>query len=289
MQQKDGVCKMDYFIRDKQQPDGPHDMMALIRKIRNGAIGESTIISKGIEGELKAAGQWPELAEFFASADTDDVVISRHAHAKPPKQFIDILVQNIQFLRNNPIIAVYSGFFVVLWLIVGALFLAAGHILPSLVGVVLSYFLLGGYFHGIYRFVRGNPLGFGGLVAKVGATAIPMLLASVIFAFLMLPALIIYHYVLPQDMAAISLPIVFISMFIIMTFFAFVPLLIVQKRRKFLEAIFESYRAVMQNKAENIGIVFGLTTLNFIFLPFLPVILPITSTALAELYEEQFG
>ncbi|MBM3618122.1 MAG: DUF4339 domain-containing protein [Alphaproteobacteria bacterium] len=280
---------MDYYIRDKQQPDGPHDMMALIRKIRNGALSEHTFISKGLDGEMKAAGQWPELMEFFASADTDDVVVSRHAHAKTQKSFPDILAQNIQFLRNHPIIAVYSGVFVVAWLIIAAVFFANGNIISNLIGTALCYFLLGGYFHGIRRFVHGNPLRVGDVLGTIGATAVPMILASLIFAFLMLPALILHHYVIPDDMAAVSLPILFILLFTVMTFFAFVPLLIVQKRRKFLEAIFDSYRAVMHNKAENIGIVFALTTLNFIFLPFLPVVLPVTSTALAELYEEIYG
>lgn len=283
---------MDYFLRDKAQPEGPYDLMAIIRKIRNGAVSESTMLSQGMQGEMKPAGQLSELQEFFHSADTDNVIISHvvNPHSRRPQRtFSQILRQHLAGMLSAPGVAIYSGIYVVIWLLVGMLFMMEPNIIKSMIGVTCAYFIMGPYLYGIHRFVRGNPVRTGDIIAQTKASAVQLLLASLVVGFLMFPPLILTHYVLTERMLAVSLPIFFLVLFIILTFFAFVPLLIVQKKSNFMDAILESSRFAMANKGENLGLIFGLASLNFLLLPFLPIVLPITSTALAEMYEEHLG
>lgn len=279
---------MNYFIRDKVLAEGPYDLMAMIRKIRNRTVVQTTLISAGAGGEPKAAGEWKELEEFFQDGDEDSSATD-FVRIKPSHNFQELLGQNINFLKGNPAIAMYSGIFMVGWLLVGMLFLFERDIIKSLIGITLSYFFMGGYLYGMHKYVRGNPVRTSDVLAKMLSSAFPMLTVSLVVALLMVPGLIIAYYILPPEKLSVSLPILFSLLFLIMTFFAFTPLLIVHKRRHVLEAILESIRLVLRHKGENLGIVFGLTTLNFLFLPVLPIVLPITSAALVELYEESMS
>lgn len=280
---------MAYFIRDKAQPDGPYDMMGIIRKIRNGAIRESTPMSNEAEGALKPAGDFVELQDFFKDSDPDDVVVSRSpaAQRKAPPSFTLLMSRQLSFLMQNLSIAIYSGVFMLVWLSLAYL-IFSGDLISVCIGVVMSYFLLGGYFYGVHKYVRGNPLEVSDIKEVVVGNASQMLIAAVVFTLVMSPAIAAVMFCEQENMP-VTLPFLFTLLLVTMTFFAYVPLLIVHKRLPALKAITVSLRAVMANKGESLGVVFGFTALNFLFLPFLPLVLPLTSCAIADLYDEYVG
>ncbi|MGB1540093.1 MAG: hypothetical protein ACPG80_03970, partial [Rickettsiales bacterium] len=76
---------------------------------------------------------------------------------------------------------------------------------------------------------------------------------------------------------------------ILLTFFAFSPLLIIDQKKDFWDALRISKEAVLANNAQNLGLVFALISLNFILLFLLPLTLPVTMAALVEIYDEQFS
>lgn len=278
----------DYFIRDKAQPEGPYDMMSIIRKIRNGSVKESTPLSSKADGALQPAGQYTELQSFFKESDPDDVVLSRApVYRKPPPNFTLLIKRQFDFLMQNLFIAIYSGVFMLIWLALGYL-LFSGSLIGEFIGAVFSYFILGAYFFGVHKYVRGNPLEMRDMLDAVKNNAVQMLIASVIFASLLLPGLAAV-VLTEEEQMPITLPILCGLLFLVMALFAFVPLLIVHKQCKALPAIRESLRCVLANRAELLGVVFALTTLNFLFLPFLMLVLPVTSCALADLYDEYIG
>lgn len=274
---------MEFYIRETDHPDGPYDLMAAIRKIRNGTLKAGTPVSLEYDGEIMLAQSVPELTTFFE----EESVQPAHAFvAKRAKTFPELIGVGMEFLRNSISATIYSGLFMVLWLMVAYIFIFNGSVVQAVIGITLSYFLLGGYLYGIMRYVRGNPIDAKMITSVMSRSLLPMGIVSVIVGMLMLPGLVLTHYVLSETGLFISLPLQFIFLFVVLTFFAFAPLLIIEKGADFMDALRDSARFV--RKGNNMGIVFALVTLNFILLPLLPIVLPVTMGALVEMYDEHF-
>lgn len=278
---------MEYYIKATEKADGPHDLLGIMRKVRNGTVTEDTPLATSVFEEPKPAGSYKELADFFAEAGEP-----QHHHATPsaprrPRSITSLLASGTEFLKNNFGAAIYSGFFMIGWVVIGILFVGKGGVIMPLLGIGLSYFLLGGYFYGIIRMVRGNPVTLGLILRKMGGTATNMGVVSLLVAVLMLPPVLLTA-LLGEELLYVTLPVLFIFLLSIFTVFSFSPLLITKKNLDFWDAVRGSLRVVTMNKGQNLGNVFGLMAMNFLFCFAMPVIFPITMAALVELYDEHF-
>jgi hypothetical protein len=286
---------MDYYIKDGDNTDGPYDMMAIIRKVRNGSVTEQTPLAGSVFEEPKPAGTYQEFTDFFKEeraqphqgAYNPGQATHQHAH-RPARSLMSLLSFGVDFLRNNIFAAIYSCLFMVAWVLIARVFMYHGQLAMTLIGVGLSYFLMGGYLFGILRFVRGNPVTFGLVLAKMVSSALNMGLAALVVAFVMLPPVLL-TYVMGDALLVVTLPLLFLWLLIVLTFLAFAPLLITQRDMDFWDAIRQSARVVMLNKGQNLGNVFGLMALNFILCLGMPVVFPVTMGALVDLYDEHLG
>lgn len=277
---------MEYYIKDSDTADGPYDMMAIIRKVRNGSLNESTLIATTIFEEPKPAISYEEFADFFKDDESEH--ISSAGNMRGQRSLQSLLLSGVEFLKHNLVAAIYSGVFMIAWVLIAMTLMSKGSIFLSLLGVGLCYFLMGGYLFGILRFIRGNPVTFGLVFGKIMSTAMNMGVVSLVVAVLMLPPVVMV-YLLGESMLMITLPLLFIALLCIVTVFSFTPLLITSKGLDFWDAMRESLRVISRNKGQNLGNVFGLMALNFILCFAMPVIFPITMAALVELYDEYFG
>lgn len=279
---------MEYYIKDSEKPDGPYDMMAIIRKVRNGTVSADTPLAGSIFEEPKPAEEYPELHDFFHEEREEMPSIAAVSKPRGPRNLKSLLRTGTDFLKQNHFSAVFSGLFMMGWLLFAAVFMFNHNVIMSVVGIALSYFLLGGFLYGIVRYVRGNPVTPGLVMGRMAHTAINMLVISMVVAVLMLPGVML-TVMMGGDMLFISLPILFIFLLVVMTFLAFAPLLVTDKQRDFWDAIQGSVRFITKNNAQYLGPIFALVALNFLLLPLMPIILPITMGALAEVYDEHFG
>jgi hypothetical protein len=278
---------MEYYIKDTENADGPYDMMAIIRKVRNGTVHENTPLATTLFEEPKPAGSYSEFADFF-NEDTQDSHHTITVTSRGARNLQTLLMTGVEFLKHNIVAAMYSGVFMIAWVLIAMMFMSKGSILMSLLGVALCYFLMGGYLYGILRFIRGNPVTPGIIFGKMGSTAVNMGVVSVVVGFCMLPFMTAAH-LLGDGLLVVTLPLLFIALLSIFTVLSFTPLLITYKGLDFWDAMRESLRVVTMNKGQNLGNVFGLMALNFILCFAMPVIFPITMAALVELYDEYFG
>lgn len=276
---------MEYYIKEGEKPDGPYDMMAIIRKVRNGSVKEETLLATTLFEEPKPALDYEEFADFFLDEDDDEG--ANGFAAREPRGLTTLLSGGVEFLKHNMSAAMYSGLFMIAWVIIAMALMSKGSIVLTLCGIGLCYFFMGGYLYGIQRFVRGNPVTPGIVLAKIGNTAVNMGVVSLVVAVLMLPPVMI-AYMMGEDLLFVTLPIIFIALLSIFTVLSFTPLLITYKHLDFWDAMRESLRVVTMNKGANLGNVFGLMALNFLFCFAMPVVFPITMAALVDLYDEHF-
>lgn len=276
---------MEYYIKDAEKPDGPYDMMAIIRKLRNGSVKEDTLLATTLFEEPKPAAQYDEFADYF----TEEEEHEQHAAVtgRPPRSLAALLTTGTEFLKHNMGAAMFSGLFMILWVLIAMATMAKGGVILPLLGIGLSYFIVGGYLFGILRYVRGNPVNAGLIMGKIGSTAVNMGVVSIVVAVLMLPPVMLAH-LLGTELLVLTLPILLIVLLIIFTLLSFTPLLITHKGLDFWDAMQKSLSCVTKNKGQNLGNVFGLMALNFLLCFMMPIVFPVTMAALVELYDENF-
>ena len=79
----------------------------------------------------------------------------------------------------------------------------------------------------------------------------------------------------------------------ILTLYIFTPLLIIDHKMPFWDAMETSRKLVLGSGTDNLGIIFALVVINFVggLLVFLPLLitLPVTISCLCEMYDELFN
>ena len=276
---------MEFYIRETSIPDGPHDLVAVIRKIRNGNISEKTMISREIEEEPQPAQTFPELHEFFSQHKQSAVA---GPQVKYERNLIGLLKTGGDFLKSNGAVSIYSGVFMVLWIVIVLLCIVKAKAFSIAVGAALCFFLMGGYMEGILRFMRGNPVTPTFIVRAMAMTSVPMAITALIFGMLLLPGIVLLTAILSGVGLAIGVPIFIAFLLILVTSLIFAPLLITEKGYDFMDAIRSSVDLVWANKGEQFGVYFSLIAINFLFLPFMPVVWSVTMAAFIEIFEEKF-
>lgn len=276
---------MDYFIHvEGQTPEGPLDLVAIIRRIRNGSITEETLIAVGGQGNPRQIVSYTEFSTFFAEdrallAGAAGVVVRR-------RTLLGQLKVGFEFLNENWWVSIYSGAFMFLWVMIWAVFGKPESLFGITLAIFLSYFLTGPYLYGLMRLMRGHPLAFGSVLSHTLRGSVGLVVASLIVAMLMLPLAALITKVLSGTGLVLGVPLFFIVLLTLWTAFAYVPLLVLEKKRDFYDAVRESLAATFGRGAEKLGIVFALVAINFILFPLLLLILPISMAGLLDMYEE---
>lgn len=279
---------MEYFIHNVEGIDGPHDYMAMVRKIRNQTLQEDTLIGTADSEPAMPASSFKEFHPFFQSQAAE-----QHQGEVTKKTLFSLLAHGTDFIKNNMGVILYTAVFMLLWLLLWLVFIYQSGTFSITCGIMLSYFFVGPYLYGFVRFVHGNPVQVSDLVGRSIATLVPMGVVSIIVAMLMLPAVVFIHSVIGNEQSTmgaglIGLVILVLLLLVILTFFIFAPLQVVDRGVDFWDAIVSSTKVVLANKAYNLGIIFALLSLNALLLPLMPIILPITMAAIVELYDDYF-
>lgn len=268
---------MKYFVVEKNAKQGPYDLMGIIRKVRNGSVTADTLVQEG-ENAPKPAIQIAKLADVFEQEDQEDhhVPLTLHQHTLSGS-----IKTGWQFFQNNQISTVHTG---VLILFVISLVGAGYTFLPGVLQIpfyvlifIIAHFSLSVYMFIILRMSRGQTVEFSSLSISIRECAKSLLIASCIIA---LPSII-------------GLFLLIVPGLFILTLYIFTPFLIMDHQYDFWEAMETSRKMVIGSGTENLGIVFALVVINFVaaivvFLPLL-ITLPVTMSALAEMYEELFS
>ncbi|MGB1539658.1 MAG: hypothetical protein ACPG80_01745, partial [Rickettsiales bacterium] len=202
----------EYYIHIDEQLDGPYDLVGVIRKVRNGVVKEDTLITSTANPEPKPAGSYAELESFFQpEADAPRAQAPKVARAKTLGA---ALTGGLEFLKSNSGVIVYTGLFLVIWLMLAIIFIYGKGIVAITIGIAASYLVLAGYLAGLLRYIRGNPVGAGVIVSWMKPQAMPLVVLSVIMAMAMLPGVVFVTLILTGYGTLISVPLLSILLLI---------------------------------------------------------------------------
>jgi len=281
---------MEYFLLLDGKKQGPFDMIAIIKKVKNGALNAESLISQGAGAEFVKASDIPEVAEL----------IEEHAHPNVDgssfggKITLKACVLEGVELWSRRIIDYTLLAGLVLAAAFGVRMLASkampDSILPAYLGGVLAIFLFSLFFCYVLetkrsqsidikeflQVVKRNALGFAGLSLFLGLFILPYgigMTAGLLFNF--------------------------VFVFII-TLLVFTPFLAKDAGVGVLESARLSAKRVIKVGGDNFGVIFAVVALN-LFVAILPGLimpellgiglflsLPVTISALAYIYDQIF-
>jgi len=286
----------EYYIISGKTQKGPYDVVALVRKIRNGALTATTQLQLAGSPEPKPAQDWPELAEFFVEKKEDRPAAAERGTMQP-RSLGKALHTGMAFLQRNQFSTLFSGIYVLIIVTISAAIMMVVPIplrpISFMLWFVIGYLLLGCYMLVVLRLTRGQPVDLNYVVTKLGPTGKSMLMSSLIIS---LPAylgigLLTSH--LPIAALVVGLLVFIIPGLFMMALYAFAPLLILDQGYDFWDAMETSRKAVTKSGLENAGVIYALFVINFlaalcVMIP-MAITLPITTGALAEMFDEMFG
>ncbi len=286
-----------YIISGKTQK-GPYDLVAVVRKIRNGSLTPATLLQLGANStaEPKAAQEWPELAEFFV-AKKEEKPSAPERGTLQHRTLGKALQGGWHFLQRNQFSTLFSGVYVLLIITISAVITMvvppALRPLTFMLWFVIGHVLLGCYMLVVLRLARGQPVDLNYVIGKLGPSGKSMLMSSVLIS---LPAYLgigLLTSPLPTAALAIGLLVFVVPGLFLMALYAFAPLLILDQGYDFWDAMETSRKSIMKSGMDNAGVIYSLFVINFlaalcVMIP-MAITLPITTGALAEMFDEMFG
>jgi len=283
----------EYYIISGESRIGPYDVVAVIKKIRNGSITADTTIDILGKGNPLPAGEISELVDFFLEKDDPEEYV---APVFVPKK-LDIntvLNSGFYFLQKVPSSTIFSGSFV----LISILFLLMINSLPDVIKVLscapaiaILYFIMSLYEMSILRMTRGQPADTAYILKKAAPIAGRLIKMSFIISF---PLILAFMFIIISDGLVMNIAILFliaIGLFVL-TIYSFVPFLIMDQNYELLEAMSASKHAVFRGGIDNFAVILTLNAINFImgalFILPLTISLPVTICAMGEVYDEMF-
>ena len=177
---------MRYYIKFQNYEDGPHDLVAMIRKIRRGSLEETALIYA--EGEAPvAAGRHPKFASFFQEAKGASAAVFSDTSSRTGEspKFTELLGFGWRFFQKNLSASIYIAAVVLLAVTIGLLLNSA---LPNILKVIAIYisFVMGLFgisltSLAILRMHRGQPAGIGWLAEQISIHGISLLTFSAVW------------------------------------------------------------------------------------------------------------
>lgn len=284
-----------YFILDDVgNRAGPHDLVYVVKKIRNGSITADTQISLDKTSPAYKASEIAEIADFLEEIHTETVSI--HDTTNKKGKTLSMWLRNgWNFLQANQLSTLYSGCYVVFLLlstgVVAVLFPPALVVLGYASCFIIAQYFFTGYLYSVLRMVRGQPVDLNFIKLKMQPHRKALFISSMIMSFFIICGILLM--MAGGTAAIIGLLIVALPGFYKLSIFIFAPLLILDKGMNFWDALETSRKTVRSKGMETTGIIFALLIINFLFglLFLIPMIisLPITMAAISEMYDETFA
>ncbi|MCI5050391.1 MAG: hypothetical protein MRY32_08725 [Rickettsiales bacterium] len=275
-----------YIVENNGSRTGPIDLVSLVKRVRSGKVLPMTEIYRPDYDDTVTAESLHELKEFFEAAEEDATPLF---HDKQDLAVLPILKESFAYLGSNHTVAMTSAGFVLMGMI---LTLLVSNILPNLltalIGTCISgvcYFLNAVF---VLRKVRGQGIDSKFMVELMNYHFKPFLFAASITSLIAfgLPALI------GATIYSGGYLIMILSM-IVYTFFIFTPyFLLDHPELSVKDGIMKSVSWVKAQGGDGIGALVGLLFINVLgaalFIPFF-ITLPVTSIALADIYEKHIS
>lgn len=279
----------EFYIDYNHQQLGPYDLMTMIRKIRNGQITRETIVyASSVEGAQKA-GDLHHFFEIFIEAEQERAQAG--SGEKRPLSFVQMIKAGLESLTMNLVMSVYTGIFLIVFVaVVGAFFtlIGGGAVLMLLISIV-AYFLFSLYLLAILRKTRMQLLSMQYFKSILQRSGLQLLIVSALLGLVIfgIPGLIAV-FTGPVALALILLP-----GSVLMMLFLFAPIAVADRGLKAKEALLFSKQAVMSLGRDNFIALYLVLLVNFIggailLVPLL-LTLPVTISALCEVYDEHFN
>ncbi len=266
---------MGFYIKYQTHQDGPYDLVTMIRKIRKGLIPPETLVMEANDPQAQSARMHPQLHGFFAELETG-FVSDTATNVVEHLRFKDIMKYGWSHFMHNMmsgLIAAFILFAILMWTIT-VFIISQGAILPAiLISASGAVFFLCGFIFSLQRQQRLLPFSLNALAKYYAANASNIILFCLAFALIHIAGFL--FFIIPG--------------FIVLSYLAFAPLLIVDRNFHFWHAIESSYRTVRQHQSNlffTLLALIGINALATIFIFPLVITLPITFIGVIELYNQ---
>jgi hypothetical protein len=293
-----------YHILAGSSQKGPYDLVMLIRKIRNGSLTDDALVTEEGEKDPRRAKEWPELAEYFI--EKKEV---RNLTGDKERSDVFSLSRAFQggwqFLQQNLVACIFSGFSVLLCLLmlsgVYAVLPPPINTMGYMACFVFFQLLFSCYMLLVLRMIRGQPADFDYFSSKFFPAIKSLLLLGLIVSipsliglFLLTNRQILSNYEDNEWLISLAgLLILVIPGLYVLSLHVFAPLLILDQGYTVWEAIQMSRKAILRYGIGESSIIYTIYLALFFgammaMLP-LALLMPITTSALCEFYEECFA
>lgn len=261
-----------YVVMPDGQEAGPFDVLALIRKVKNGSLTPDSILKAENSPQALPAKDIEEISRLFSGEEKKP---AQKQNIGESYQLKALLQSGWRFFHFNQSSVIITGVFlitVVMAVLITSQIPRAGYLLSF----VASFVIFAGYHHVISQMNHGRPVGVPDMFAKIKVNMAQLLLAGLVLS-------------VPVTLGTILL---IAPGLLILTLYIFTPLLIIDKGYGFWVAMEKSRRKAMNMGSNNFGVLFALVVLNFfagIFLLPLLISLPVTMAAISDIFDRELS
>jgi hypothetical protein len=259
----------NYYIDNEGKKDGPHDLIAIMRRIRTQRIRADSYLYVDDSPDRFAARDIPEIALFF-----DSTAKSTSPTAMNAPSTWTLIRLGWEFTIEHNVMTVYAGAMLLLCLLMLMELASVANLMLGGMAIWCVFILMQNiYLVFVLRLYRGQTLG-SDFINRQFAPALPRL----VFASLMLAAMMAGGWIL-----------LFVPGLLVATLYCFVPFLMMDRRYGPIEAMHAS-RLLMQKYGRSYFPPACLLILLYLLCVALivpmPLVLPIFAAAMSHLYEE---
>lgn len=274
-----------YYINEKDRKLGPFDMIAVIKKIRNGSLNQNTLVSLDIDDESRPARHFEELMKLIAEYG-ESAGHYGHTEGIDLKEY---LVRGFEILQRKVDSTIYAGLFILAAIGVSypfvrtELFVWFGRVwLNYFFPIFFSYMIFVLFFYYMLLVKRGQ----GATIKEVFSGVAP------VWKQLALGGAMLSMFSLASGALGVWSLVLLPPLFFVLSYVVFVPFLVIDHQVSLRVAVIQSV-----NQVRAIGIPGALVIWTFLLINIigaapigigLVISLPVTLGALAEIYDDLF-
>lgn len=263
--------KAQFFIHQNGSKQGPHDLLMMMRRIKNGKITADTLISTDAMDVAMPASRLQDLSMFFDSIEPTEKTVTT---SRERRSFLQIFMFGWRFISTNQNMSVFGGAMVLLtFLLALPLYDVGGVGIAIMLSSLLFFFLQSVYMISALRLNRGQHINADFIQSAILSNLLQLILGSCIIGVLFW----------------VGLAFMIIPGVVMLSVYAFMPFLISDRGFSVIEAMEASRLLIARNKSAYFTTVIALVAMHLVSCAtviFIPLTLPILAGALAELYDE---
>lgn len=283
---------MDYYILLDGVKQGPFDIITMIKKVKNGSLNLSSMVSEKAEGPFREARHLEEVANMIdehsnPSTSTADAAKTRMTLKASFHEGLELWIRRI--LDYTIIAAVIIALGLGAESMLKTVF-TNGNMIPSYIAAVVIMTLFFEFCYYVLETKRSQKADLGELLLVLKRTILPFFVLSLVLSLFVL-------------VFGISAPIGFLASFgatVVLTFLIFTPFIATDSKISVLTAAKLSIRRVKSLGGDNFGVLLAIISIN-LFAAIVPILLgqhllgiglfislPVTISALAYIYDQIF-